>query len=204
MISPELYNLLLYRSFHGRRKRWNIEEHEYDKLKSAFDRMPIVIHLGDFLQKRPIGGFSLSLIDDLEQLERKHKLPDSYPAEYQSAMKLFCQVPRSRLVFEFQASNRIKEPKLRAFIRNPPKHIPEEIREHWEAIQLKANDARLGEERFQVGHMIGIYWATVARWMTMRAKRDAAALRTPLVLFQAADTYKTDHAKIDCCEAHEC
>ena len=38
--------------------------------------------------------------------------------------------------------------------------------------------------------MIGIYWATVARWMTMRAKRDATSLRTPLFLVQAADLSK--------------
>ena len=52
MIGPDLYNLLLYRSFHGRRKRWSVQECEYDKLSSAFGRMPIVIHLGDFLQKK--------------------------------------------------------------------------------------------------------------------------------------------------------
>ncbi len=76
------------------------------------------------------------------------------------------------------------------FIRNPPRKIPNEIRAHWEAIQLRDDDPRLREERFQIGHMIAIYWATVARWMTMRAKRDAAALRTPLVLVQAADMSK--------------
>ena len=35
--------------------------------------------------------------------------------------------------------------------------------------------------------MIAIYWETVARWMMMRAKRDAAARKTPLFLIQAAD-----------------
>jgi hypothetical protein len=35
--------------------------------------------------------------------------------------------------------------------------------------------------------MIAIYWNTVARWIMMRAKRDAAALNTPLFLLQAAD-----------------
>ena len=97
------------------------------------------------------------------------------------------------ICFELQASNRIKEPKLRAlmsFIRDPPRKIPDEIKAHWEAIQLWDNDERLGEERFQTGHMIAIYWATVARWIMMRTKRDAVALRTPLVLVQAADVSK--------------
>ena len=103
------------------------------------------------------------------------------------AMKLFCAVP---LCFELQASNRIKEPKLRAlmsYIRDPSKTIPDDIQEHWDWIQCWDEDERLGEERFQTGHMIAIYWATVARWIMMRAKRDAIALRTPLVLVQAAD-----------------
>ena len=57
----------------------------------------------------------------------------------------------------------------------------------WDSIRLQPDDARLREERFQSGHMIAIYWETVSRWMMMRARRDAAALRTPLFLVQAAD-----------------
>ena len=190
MIGPDLYNLLLFRSFHGRRTKWNVKESEYDKSQGAFGRMPIVIYLGDFLQKKPIGGASISLIDDLKERERNGKLPDNYPPEYQMAKKLFCNTP---LCFEFQASNRIKEPRLRAlmnFIREPTKKIPADIVASWESIQLQPNDRRLREERFQIGHMIGIYWSTVARWMIMRAQRDAVALETPLFLVQAADVSK--------------
>ena len=35
--------------------------------------------------------------------------------------------------------------------------------------------------------MLGIYWETVARWIMMRAVRDAKVLHTPLFLVQAAD-----------------
>jgi hypothetical protein len=35
--------------------------------------------------------------------------------------------------------------------------------------------------------MLAIYWETVTRWIMMRARRDAAAMRTPLFLLQAAD-----------------
>ena len=56
-----------------------IQESEYDKLNSAFGRMPIVIHLGVFLQKKPIGGHSISLIDDLKERERSKKLPENFP-----------------------------------------------------------------------------------------------------------------------------
>ena len=38
------------------------------------------------------------------------------------------------------------------------------------------------------GHMLGIYWETITRWVLMRATRDAVILNTPLFLLQAADT----------------
>ena len=36
--------------------------------------------------------------------------------------------------------------------------------------------------------MIAIYWETVARWINMRAKRVAKALKVPLYLIQSADS----------------
>ena len=89
MIGPDLYNLLLYRSFHGRGNKWKVQESEYDKLSSAFGRMPIVIHLGDFLQKNPIGGHSISLIDDLKeraQQEDARELPRRVPEGHESVL----------------------------------------------------------------------------------------------------------------------
>eukprot|EP00959_Pyramimonas_sp_CCMP1952_P328732 6882472-Pyramimonas_sp.AAC.1 len=54
-------------------------------------------------------------------------------------------------------------------------------------MQLKPDDRRLREERFQNGHAIGSCWGTVARWMTLRAQRGAGVLKKPLFLAQAAD-----------------
>ena len=184
MVAPPLYNMLLYRSFHGRREHWCIEESEYDKLSGAFGRMPIVIQLGDFLQLKPTGS-SVSLITDPKELEKQVNY--DYPVEYQQAMKLFCSTP---LCFEFQASNRFVDEKLRdmmAFMRAPAKKLPHVLEAAWESIQLRPSDDRLQQRRFQEGHMIAIYWETVARWMMMRAKRDAQSLGTPLFLIQAAD-----------------
>ena len=184
MISPHLYSMLLYRSFLGRAERWEIEAHEYDQLKAAFGRMPIVIHLGDFLQLKPTGTGGISLIADFDELaERQINLA----VEFQSAMKLFCCAP---LCFELQATNRFKEPRLRdlmQFMRHPAKTLPRAIQSSWESICLTDGDRRLRAERFQKGHMLAIYWETVSRWMMMRATRDAAALETPLFLLQAAD-----------------
>ena len=183
MISPALYNMRLYRSFHGRAEQWELLEQEYDKLKGAFGRMPIVIHLGDFLQLKPTGS-SLSLLEDFETLASDGR--EVY-TEYQSAMRLFRSAP---LCFELQATNRFKCEKLRkliAFMRAPQKRIPSGIRTAWNSMSIVADDARLREERFQIGHMIANYWETVARWMTMRARRDANASNTPLYIVQAAD-----------------
>ena len=52
---------------------------------------------------------------------------------------------------------------------------------------MTPNDPRLRQERFQTGHMLAWYWDTVARWMMMRAKRDAQTLGQVLYLVQAAD-----------------
>ena len=184
MISPNLYNMLQYRSYLGRAEQWEIEEQDYDQLHTAVGRMPIVIHLGDFLQLKPTGN-GISLIANFHELA---EMGVELPVEFQSVMKLFCRTP---LCFELQETNRFKEPRLRAlmaFVREPTRSLPPEIEASWNSICLQPDDPRLREERFQNGHMIAIYWETVSRWITMRSKRDAAALRTPLLLVQAADT----------------
>jgi hypothetical protein len=183
MISPQLYNMLLYRGFHGRRERWQVQECHYDKLSGAFGRVPIVVQLGDFLQLKPTGS-SVSLITDPKELE---KTRENYPAEWQMGMKLFCNIP---LCFELQASNRFVDEKMRDlmnYIRTPTKKMAKVLENVWESIRLLPDDDRLKQSRFQEGHMIAIYWETVARWMMMRAKRDATALKTPLFLIQSAD-----------------
>ena len=183
MVSPALFNMVAYRSFLGRADRCGAEEQTYDQLSGAFGNMPIVIQLGDFLQLKPTAA-KASLISDFKELAEAGV--ELFP-EYQAVMKLFCRTP---LCFELQASNRFKEPRLRelmAFMRSPAKKLPASITATWESILVKPDDARLTQDRFQKGHMIACYWATVSRWMIMRATRDAAALKTPLFLVQPAD-----------------
>ena len=186
MVSPNLYNMLLYRGFHGRRDKFNVPEGDYMTRKGAFGRMPLVIMLGDFLQLRPTGT-GISLLSDLQALETAAG-DDGPPAEHQQAMKFFCQTP---LCFEFQASNRFKDEKLRKmmdFMRAPKPTVPVDVAATWQEMQIRPADARLREERFQHGHMLAWFWDTVARWIMMRAKRDAANLQDTLYLVQAADT----------------
>ena len=183
MIPPNMYHMLTFRAHLGRQDKWGAEERECDMVGGAFGRIPIVIHLGDFLQLKPTGG-RVSLISSFEDLAAAGI---NLAPEYQAAMKLFCNTPKC---FELQASNRFKDPRLRElmdFIRKPGKQVPPAIRATWNAVQLKEGDPRLREDRFQNGHMIGSYWDTVSRWMHMRARRDAKSLGQPLFIVQAAD-----------------
>ena len=95
------------------------------------------------------------------------------------------------LCFELRVTNRFKDArlaKLMAFMRSPGRKLPADIRQHWLSMQLRDRpnqpDPRLQENRFQTGHMLAIYWETVGRWVMMRARRDALALKTPLFLLQ--------------------
>ena len=103
MISLLFAHFSLYRIYFGRSETHHVADPEYNKLKGAFGRMPLVLHLGDFLQMKPIGSAS-SIIASLEELQSQGEL-EGYPAEWQQAMAFFKRTP---LCFELQVSNRFK------------------------------------------------------------------------------------------------
>ena len=113
----------------------------------------------------------MSLLSDLQKLAAADNRVQGPPVEHQKAMSFFCD---TSLCFELQATNRFKDPRLAElmnFMRKPTKdRVPAPIAETWNRIQMKPNDPRLREERFQMGHMIAWYWGAVARWMMMRAR----------------------------------
>ena len=87
MISPGLYNMLLYRFYHGRKRRYQVDqERYYVQRKWAFGRMPLKVHLGDFLQLPPTAA--QSLLTDFNALAHKTEDRD-FPPEHQDAQKLF-------------------------------------------------------------------------------------------------------------------
>ena len=197
MMSPALFNMLLYRSWIARKDGWAVrEERLYDKLDTAFGRMPIVIYLGDFLQLRPVAG--RSLLVNLQELADGEK--EMHP-EHQMAVKLFqgveccCELQGTMRFQDNPGGHKLRD--LVAFMRQPKAAGSKEYAlaaESWRAIQARGPadgapeaDPRMRSDKFQRGHMLAIYWETVGRWALMRAKRDALALRTPLYLLQAAD-----------------
>ena len=52
-------------------------------------------------------------------------------------------------------------------------------------------DQRHKEPRFLQGYGMSMYWETLARWITRRARRDARVLGHPVVCIQAADECQT-------------
>ena len=58
--------------------------------EKPFGRIPVVIKLGDFLQKKPVGS-NISLVRDLSQLACREE--EDLPVEVQQSMKLFVSTP---------------------------------------------------------------------------------------------------------------
>ena len=116
MISPALYNMLLYRFYHGRKKRWHVtQERHYVQRKCAFGRMPLKLHLGDFLQLRPTAA--MSLLTDMNALA--HKTEDKQvPAEFQDAAKLFLATEHC---YELFATNRFRNDESGRQLKEHPK-----------------------------------------------------------------------------------
>ena len=187
MIGANLYNMLMWRSFQARRDEWQVDQSRWRERSCLFGRMPIVIHLGDFLQLKPVGPGNMSLVTSMRQVEEDSPDGKGPHVEYQEAMRVFCQTP---LVFELTESNRFKDPrlaKLISFMRKPAKTLPEDVIESWNAICAVENDPRWLQEEFVNGHIMAIYWESCVRFINYRAIRDARMCNTPLYWIQAAD-----------------
>ena len=187
MMGANVYNMLLWRSFQARSHDWEVDQERWRDRSCLFGRMPIVIHLGDFLHPKPGGHANMSLVTNMLELERESLDGNGPNVEYQEAMRVFCQTP---LVFELTENNSFKDPqlaKLIAFMRKPAETLPEDIVESWNSICAIENDPRWVQHNFVDGHMVAIYWEVCARFINYRAVRDARICKTPLYWIQAAD-----------------
>ena len=68
MVAAALYNALDLRACHGRSDTHDVQESTYKRPHHHFGRVPIVLHLGDFLQLKPTGSIGL-LTDVNERLD---------------------------------------------------------------------------------------------------------------------------------------
>ena len=59
MVAAAIYRMLDFRALLGRSKDFDVSESNYRKPLHHFGRVPIVIHLGDFLQPTPTANLGL-------------------------------------------------------------------------------------------------------------------------------------------------
>lgn len=122
-----------------------------------------------------------------------HEAPD---VEIQQAIKAF---GRTQDVFELRGTKRfVPGDPLIAFLQCMRRGEPFSP-SVWAAFEkCVATDSATGEldprhaqQEYLEGYGLCMYWETLARWITKRARRDARALGVPLVFLQAADECST-------------
>ena len=195
MVAAGWYNMLDVRSMHGRSQTHDVYEASYKKPNHHFGRIPIVIHLGDFLQLSPTAN--IGLIEDVNALNEdgSHKYEEPPSVEVQHAIKVFKSIPH---VFELRGTKRFKEgDPLIDLLTNmrAGRRIPQQV---WRLFERRFAsdghgilDPRHNESKFRQGYGLSIYWETLSRWITKRARRDARASGVPLVFLQAVDECNT-------------
>jgi len=196
MVSSVLYHMLDFRSMLGRQAGHAVSQQTYAQTGQAFGRIPIVLHLGDFLQLPPVAG--TSLVADLQA-----KLPDGsykYPSpslELQQGQKVFREIGH---IFELFGTRRFEpgDP-LAEFLecmragpdtrtgQTFPAHIWAAFEKTFAADNVGKLDPRHAEPKFADGYGMAIHWETLCRWIPQRAMRDARKLGKPLVCLQCVD-----------------
>ena len=195
MVAAAWYNMLDVRSMHGRSKTHDVYETTYKQPQHHFGRIPIVIHLGDFLQLSPTAN--ISLIQDVNEKndDGTYKFPEPPSLEIQHAIKVFGSIPH---VFELRGTKRFKvgDPLIEFLLcMRAGKRFSQRVWKTFErtfATDRKGVlDPRHRSERFLHGFGLAMYWETLSRWISQRGKRDARELGVPLVFLQAVDECNT-------------
>ena len=195
MVSAASYNMLDFRAMYGRTKTHAVTESTYKKKGCSFGRCPIVIHLGDFLQLSPTGQLSLVADVNAKREDGSYVLAEPPTLEIQNAIRVFKEI---ECVIELQGTKRFVQGdpliKFLACMRSGSR-IPTPV---WKAFEktfatdshpgkAPALDPRHAQQEFLEGYGLAMYWETLARWITRRARRDARVLEVPLVFLQASD-----------------
>lgn len=195
MVAAAWYNMLDVRSMHGRSKLHDVTEATYKRPFHHFGRVPIVIHLGDFLQLSPTANISLVENVNAKRDDGSYRYAEPPSLEVQHAIRVFAGIPH---VFELLTTKRFKEgDPLIDFLQcmRAGRRFPNKVWKAFEATFAKDNhqtlDQRHMEERFRKGFGLALYWETLSRWMTRRSQRDAAEAGVPVVFLQAVDECNT-------------
>ena len=103
MVAAQWYNMLDVRAMHGRSRDHEVYETTYKKPHHHFGRVPIVIHLGDFLQLSPTRSISLIADVNAKNADGTYQFPEPPSVEAQHAIKVFKNIPH---VFELRGTKR--------------------------------------------------------------------------------------------------
>jgi len=195
MVAASWYNMLDVRSMHGRSKLFDVSETTYKKPNHHFGRVPIVIHLGDFLQLSPTAN--ISLVEDINARrdDGTYKYTEPPSLEIQHAINVFGNIPH---VFELLSTKRFKpgDPLIDFLCSmRAGRRFPEAVWKAFEATFARDSadrlDPRHREQRFRHGFGMSLYWETLSRWASRRGRRDAMEAGVPLVFLQAVDECNT-------------
>ena len=180
MVAAANYNMLDFRSMCGRSMSHDVSEVNYKNPNHHFGRIPIVIHLGDFLQLSPTANIGLIQDVNAKREDGSYKYAEPPDVEIQHAIRLFKAIPH---VFELRGTKRFKagDPliQLLACMRIG-RRIPQRVWKTFEKNFATDNDGVLDPRhkspKFSQGFWMAIYWETLARQMSQRAQRDALSL----------------------------
>jgi hypothetical protein len=159
---------------------------EWDQEGMEFGAMPLVIHLGDFMQLRP---FEMGLADSADRCDQLHKTKSMRPtANAQSARKMFLRYTDT---FILEGNKRFLDKDLPLLLNcmRAGKEIPPAL---WQKIKRRcvnerSQDGRLTKDGFLDAEECGVAWETVNRWMTAKARRDAHRMDTMLYVIPSID-----------------
>jgi len=188
MVSCELYQAVAYRATLAREKEHNLNKKHWDEPGQEFGAMPLIIHLGDFLQLRP-REMGLSDSDErVEKIWQTRKYPPSRAA--QRGRHMFQRIKNVHIL---QGGKRFVDDDLPMLLNcmRAGRPIPEEL---WkkvleQRIRVDGPDDRLNKPEVLNGDECGIAWQTVSRWMMARAKRDAKRAKQVLYVVPAIDVH---------------
>ena len=195
-ISALLFNMLDHRSMLGHRRSHHLSPDEYHKTGNAFGRIPIALHLGDFLELHPTG--QLSVVTNLEEKDDDgNYVYNDAPLEVAHAQKVF---GRAHDVFELRGTMRFVpgDPLVELLQRmRAGLPFPEEVwTTVWTAFQARcvsadqdgASDERLLQENFRSGYGTSIHWNMLTRMMNRRTILDDGRSQVPLDECMTMDT----------------
>jgi hypothetical protein len=199
MAVPEVYHGTAYRVSLTRYLKHELDSDMY--MKEWFGKLPLGLHLGDFLQLRPAGKRSLcEWIDDATSAE------ELLAGQESTASELGRNLFRDSIthVVQFTGTGRFSQcasgqdlVQLLACMRES-KSIPEEL---WQKVKAREIDLETDQSNmFKEGCFDGIegafWWELVTRLQQMRAIRQANAAGKRVYYVQAVDAFQTNSASM--------